>query len=190
MPKELKALIKQEETIGIYFHIPFCISKCPYCDFNSIAVSPIPEKEYTQALIEEIDYCMKYLLKRSEKMEVASIFFGGGTPSLFSPAGITKCIEKVLSFFSPGPDMEVTLEVNPKTADEKKLGELYEGGVNRLSIGVQSFQDRFLKTLGRAHDSCDAVRVYEDARSVGSTNISFDLFFGIPHQSLMIGKGI
>ncbi len=178
-------MIKQEEAISIYFHIPFCISKCPYCDFNSIALSPIPEKKYTQALIEEIDYCVKYPLKNLGKRKVASIFFGGGTPSLFYPDSIAKCIEKVLSLFSPGPDMEVTLEVNPKTADRKELNELCAGGINRLSIGVQSFQDKFLKNLGRAHDSSDAVRVLEDAKMVGFSNISIDLIFGIPDQTLI-----
>jgi len=181
-----------EDEIRIYIHIPFCVNKCLYCDFNSIAVSPIPEENYVQALIKEINTYAKS--KRSKLKEdafvqsvegqVTSIYFGGGTPSLFSADNIARIIKKVISNFTPAPDIEITLEINPKTADMKKLRNLKTKGVNRLSIGVQSFQDKFLKRLGRIHSSSDAVNLFEDARASDFSNINLDLIFGIPGQTL------
>jgi oxygen-independent coproporphyrinogen-3 oxidase len=194
-------LKSREEDIGIYVHVPFCISKCPYCDFNSIAVSPVPEEDYIKALDKEIDRYTKPLtvpfggepekggLKESVflekgKRKVASIYFGGGTPSLFSVDSIARVIDKIMSEFSSTSNVEITLEVNPKTAGMEKLDALYAIGVNRLSLGVQSFQDRFLQKLGRIHTSADAVNLFKDARSPGFSNIGLDLIFGTPDQSM------
>lgn len=190
---------EREEDIGIYIHIPFCISKCPYCDFNSIAVSPIPEENYIKALIKEIDSHTKPLTVRGKpakgelkeslflekrKRGVGSIYFGGGTPSLFSVDSIARVINKIMSEFSSTSHVEITLEINPKTADMEKVQALYATGINRLSLGVQSFQDKFLQNLGRIHTSADAVNLFKDARSFGFRNIGLDLIFGIPDQSL------
>ncbi|MFH2011146.1 MAG: radical SAM family heme chaperone HemW [Pseudomonadota bacterium] len=195
--------MKEEEEIGIYVHIPFCVAKCPYCDFNSIAVSPIPEVDYTKALIKEINSsCTKPLtlpfssstegrqgakkslfLEKNNK-KTTSIYFGGGTPSLFSVESIAKVLDRVMSEFSLTSNVEISLEVNPKTADIEKLKSLNTIGINRLSIGVQSFQDKFLQTLGRIHSSVDAVNLFNNARSSGYSNIGLDLIFGIPGQSL------
>ncbi|MFH1625889.1 MAG: radical SAM family heme chaperone HemW, partial [Pseudomonadota bacterium] len=188
---------KRDEDIGTYVHIPFCISKCPYCDFNSVVVSPVPEEDYVQALIEEIgayatprEYKFKEgglkesIPLKNGKRRVRSIYFGGGTPSLFSPVNIERVIDKIISEFSTTSDLEITLEVNPKTADVEKLEAFYTIGVNRLSLGVQSFQDKFLQKLGRAYGSADAINLPEDARSSGFDNIGLDLIFGIPDQTL------
>jgi len=194
-------LKKREEDIGIYVHVPFCISKCPYCDFNSIVVSPIPEENYIKALITEIDSYTKPLalpfegksakgeLKESLFLEkgkraVGSIYFGGGTPSLFSVDSIARIIDKIMSEFSSTSHVEITLEINPKTSDMEKLQALYTIGINRLSLGIQSFQDIFLQNLGRIHTSADAVNLFKDARSSGFSNIGLDLIFGIPDQTL------
>ncbi|MBI4619800.1 MAG: radical SAM family heme chaperone HemW [Desulfobacterales bacterium] len=190
---------KREEGIGIYIHIPFCISKCPYCDFNSMAVSPIPEENYIKALIKEIDSHTKPLTVRGKpakgqlkeslflekrKRGVVSIYFGGGTPSLFSVDSIARVINKIMSEFSSTSHVEITLEINPKTADMEKVQALYTIGINRLSLGVQSFKDKLLQNLGRIHTSADAVNLFKDARSSGFSNIGLDLIFGIPDQSL------
>jgi len=194
-------LKKREEDIGIYIHIPFCVSKCPYCDFNSIAVSPIPEENYAKALIKEINSYTKPLAvpfrgKPGEgglrgsvflekgKRRATSIYFGGGTPSLFSVDSIARVIDKIMSGFLSTSHVEITLEINPKTADMEKLHALYAIGINRLSLGVQSFQNKFLQNLGRIHTSADAVNLFKDARSSGFSNIGLDLIFGIPDQTL------
>ena len=190
---------EREEDIGIYIHIPFCISKCPYCDFNSIAALPIPEENYIKALIKEIDSHTKPLTVRGKpakgelkeslflekrKSAVVSIYFGGGTPSLFSVDSIARVIGEIMSQFSSTSNMEITLEINPKTTDMEKVHALYAIGINRLSLGVQSFQDKFLQNLGRIHTSADAVNLFKDARSSGFGNIGLDLIFGIPDQTL------
>jgi oxygen-independent coproporphyrinogen-3 oxidase len=194
-------LKEREEDIGIYIHIPFCISKCPYCDFNSIAVSSIPERDYIKALIKEIDSYTKPLavpfrgkpekgglrgsvFLEKGKRRATSIYFGGGTPSLFSVDSIARVIDKIMSEFSSTSHVEITLEINPKTADMEKLQALYTIGINRLSLGVQSFQNKFLQNLGRIHSSADAVNLFKDARSSGFSNIGLDLIFGIPDQTL------
>lgn len=180
---------EREEDIGIYIHIPFCISKCPYCDFNSIAVSPTPEENYVKALLKEVDNYTTDELKKSGflkkgKRRVTSIYFGGGTPSLFSIDSIARVIDRIMSEFSSTSHVEITLEINPKTADVEKVQALYAIGINRLSLGVQSFQDKFLQNLGRIHTSADALNLFKDARSSGFSNIGLDLIFGIPDQAL------
>jgi coproporphyrinogen III oxidase-like Fe-S oxidoreductase len=126
-------------SFGIYVHIPFCVKKCPYCDFNSYGVGKrIPEKEYTEAILKELDLYRESI----EGFPLSSIFFGGGTPSLFSPGSIREIISEVLEITSPLDSIEISLEVNPKTADLEKLRGLRDAGVNRISIGVQSFSKR------------------------------------------------
>lgn len=120
----------------------------------------------------------------NRKRAVGSIYFGGGTPSLFSVDSIARVINKIMSEFSSTSHVEITLEINPKTSDMEKVQALYTIGINRLSLGVQSFQDKFLQNLGRIHTSADAVNLFKDARSSGFGNIGLDLIFGIPDQSL------
>lgn len=164
-----------------------------------MAVSPIPEENYIKALIKEIDSHTKPLTVRGKpakgqlkeslflekrKRGVVSIYFGGGTPSLFSVDSIARVINKIMSEFSSTSHVEITLEINPKTADMEKVQALYTIGINRLSLGVQSFKDKLLQNLGRIHTSADAVNLFKDARSSGFSNIGLDLIFGIPDQSL------
>lgn len=127
-------------------------------------------------------------LKGSIQKEITSIYFGGGTPSLFSPDNAARIIDKIMSTSTSNSDLEITLEVNPKTVDIEKLKAFYAIGVNRLSIGVQSFQDRFLRNLGRVYGSDDAINLIEDARSSGFSNIGLDLIFGVPDQTLGLWK--
>ncbi|MGL4392475.1 MAG: radical SAM family heme chaperone HemW, partial [Fusobacteriaceae bacterium] len=158
---------------AIYIHIPFCIKKCYYCDFLSFANhGEVERKKYVDYLVREI------LLYPKNKYD--TIYFGGGTPSILEPSDIEKILE-VLDFDETA---EITLEVNPKTADRKKLSELKKIGINRLSIGVQSFDNKFLKILGREHDSQEAVKIYRTAREVGFKNISLDLMFSLPTQNI------
>lgn len=160
-------------------HIPYCVKKCPYCDFNSYGRGRlIPEKEYTGALLKEIALYRNFL----EGREADTVYFGGGTPSLFSPRSVAEVLEALSEIVCFSDDLECTLEVNPKTADREKLKGFRSVGVNRLSIGIQSFSDRKLKALGRIYDADDGRRVLEDATAVGFDNVSFDLMFGIPGE--------
>ena len=168
-------------TFGVYVHIPYCVKKCPYCDFNSYGVGRrIPEKEYTEAVLREIDSYEESI----EKLPLHSIFFGGGTPSLFSADSIGKIISKILETTLPLDSIEVSLEVNPKTADLEKLKALKDVGVNRMSVGVQSFSERKLKLLGRINTPDDSRRVLEDIIKAGFNNFNLDLMFGVSFETL------
>lgn len=166
--------------LGIYIHIPFCVRKCPYCDFNSIAVKSLPEERYVNALVDEIR-------SRAEEFKghaVETIYLGGGTPSLFSPSSISKILDEVTGHFTVTDDAEITIEANPNTVDHKKLSAFHALGINRLSLGVQSFNDDLLKVLGRIHTAPEAIVVFDQARAVGFENIGIDLIFGIPFQTI------
>lgn len=166
---------------ALYIHVPYCFHKCPYCDFNTYAVATIPEKEYISALLAELDF------RASEKgwrgREVQTIFFGGGTPSLFSPSSIRKVISTINRLFPVSEEVEVSLEANPGTITSDSLLGFREAGINRLSIGAQSFSQESLKRLGRMHTPDQVVMGVENARSVGFRNISLDLIYGIEEQS-------
>ncbi|HEY7535288.1 MAG TPA: radical SAM protein, partial [Thermodesulfobacteriota bacterium] len=151
-------------TFGVYIHIPYCIKKCPYCDFNSYGVGKlIPEKEYTDVVLREIDSYREVI----EKVPLNSIFFGGGTPSLFSADSIGKIMNEILKLTFPLDSLEVSIEINPKTVDLKKLKEFRELGVNRISVGIQSFLERKLKLLGRINTPRDSRAVLEDIIKAG-----------------------
>src|SRR3972149_10211796 len=168
-------------TFGVYVHIPYCVKKCPYCDFNSYGVGRrIPEKEYTEAVLREIDSYEESI----EKLPLHSIFFGGGTPSLFSADSIGKIINKILETTLPLDSIEVSLEVNPKTADLEKLKALKDVGVNRMSVGVQSFSERKLKLLGRINTPDDSRRVLEDTPPSRFNNLNRGLMFGVSFETL------
>jgi coproporphyrinogen III oxidase-like Fe-S oxidoreductase len=142
------------EPFSLYIHIPYCVSKCPYCDFNSHVVAEIPEKAYTVALIAELG---RYAgLDDWRGRPIQSIFFGGGTPSTFHPESIGKILERVAAQWPLVSECEITLEANPGTVDRANFFGYRACGVNRISIGVQSFQPRLLKFLGRVHSADEA----------------------------------
>lgn len=168
-------------SFGVYVHIPYCVKKCPYCDFNSYGVGKrIPEKEYTEAILKELDLYRGLI----EGFPLGSIFFGGGTPSLFSPESIGRMIDEISKVASPIDSIEVSLEVNPKTADLEKLKGLRDAGINRISVGVQSFSERKLKMLGRINTSDDSRRILEDTIKAGFKNFNLDLMFGVSFETL------
>ncbi len=170
----LKNMLKVFNT---YIHIPFCEKKCNYCDFTSFKFSSEISSKYVAYLLKEIElYKKKYDFSKIQK----TIYFGGGTPSLLS----IEDLKKILSNFNYDSNTEITIEVNPKTVDKEKLRKYKELGINRLSIGVQSFNNIFLKSLGRIHNNEEAEKIYYEARDLGFKNISLDLMFSLPNQTL------
>jgi oxygen-independent coproporphyrinogen-3 oxidase len=167
---------------AIYIHIPFCEHKCIYCDFYSI-ITKENVTSFLQALKKEINY---YADLHSSDRIVTSIFFGGGTPSLMSPHYISEIIELVKKRFKVSTDVEVTLETNPGTVEQTKLNEFNKIGINRLSIGIQSFDENELKFLTRIHDKQTAVDTVINAKDAGFENISIDLIFNLPGQTKKI----
>ena len=170
------------EPFSLYIHIPYCISKCPYCDFNSHVVSVIPEKDYTEAVVRELDH---YVIDSSwADRAVQSIFFGGGTPSTFKPASIEAILEHVSKRFHVQTNCEITLEANPGTVDRANFFGYRAAGVNRISVGIQSFQPRLLKFLGRVHSVGEGRTALDVVHQAGFENFSFDLIFANPGQTL------
>ena len=167
--------------LSLYVHIPWCVRKCPYCDFNSHAAGPeIPEQAYIQRLIADLQQDRPWAQGR----KLTSIFFGGGTPSLFSAAGIGQIIsaaEKIIGF---DEDIEITLEANPGTFEQEKFSGFRSAGVNRLSVGIQSFNTDHLLKLGRIHDGAQALSAIGTARKAGFENFNLDLMHGLSGQSL------
>ena len=160
---------------GIYIHLPYCITKCPYCDFNSYGTGgDFPESRYTNAVINEIDSYSSVLSNR----EVETVFFGGGTPSLFSSESIKQILDRIRVYSKLKPDAEISLELNPKTVDRNKLFKLKETGVNRLSVGVQSFSPRKLDFYGRIYEPADVENVLEWIQEAGFRNFNIDLIYG------------
>jgi oxygen-independent coproporphyrinogen-3 oxidase len=171
-----------ENPFSLYIHIPYCISKCPYCDFNSHVVPVIPEKQYTDTLQRELEYYSS--LNEWLNRPVQSIFFGGGTPSTFMSTSIGQVLDRVAALFPIEPNCEITLEANPGTVDQENFAGYRTAGINRISVGVQSFQPRLLKFLGRAHSATDARKSLDVVRAAGFENFSFDLIYANPGQSL------
>ena len=169
-------------SFSLYIHIPYCVSKCPYCDFNSHVVQEIPEQGYTDALLHELEYYGSSDDWRGRTVQ--SIFFGGGTPSTFHPNSIGKLLAWVAATFPIDADCEITLEANPSTVDSDKFFGYRDAGVNRISIGVQSFQPRILKFLGRVHSADEARKALEVVQHAGFDNFSFDLIYANPGQTL------
>lgn len=178
MPNILKT-----QPLSLYIHIPWCVEKCPYCDFNSHALkNSIPEYEYVTALLADLDNDIKRF--KLGQRPLFSIFIGGGTPSLFSAAAIKRLINGVLSRFAHHDAIEITLEANPGTVEADKFLGFFEAGVNRLSIGVQSFASDKLIKLGRIHDSVQAQTAAQLAAQSGVTSFNLDLMHGLPSQSV------
>ena len=167
---------------SLYIHIPYCISKCPYCDFNSHVVAEIPAAQYTDALLRELD---RYGASNEwQGRALQSIFFGGGTPSTFDPRSIGKILARVAATFPIGTGCEITLEANPGTVDRENFHGYRAAGVNRISVGAQSFQPRLLKFLGRAHTADEARQALETVKQAGFDNFNFDLIYALPGQTL------
>ncbi|MDD3765043.1 MAG: radical SAM family heme chaperone HemW [Nevskiales bacterium] len=170
-----------EIPLALYLHFPWCVRKCPYCDFNSHPLrGDIPEDAYVDALLADLDY---ELSDRPEHRPLVSIFMGGGTPSLFSARAIGRVLEGVERRLRWVEDIEITLEANPGTAEAGHFPGYRSAGVNRLSMGFQSLNDVHLKRLGRIHDRDEAIRAFERARRAGFDNINIDLMFGLPEQT-------
>ncbi|MCC6271836.1 MAG: radical SAM family heme chaperone HemW [Deltaproteobacteria bacterium] len=171
--------------LALYIHIPFCVSKCHYCDFNSIGLgrSAAPEGEYVAALGREIGRWAEALAPEV-RGGFDTVFFGGGTPSLFAPESIGKLLREARRLGPLEPGAEVTLELNPKTAAPEKMCGFREAGCNRLSVGVQTLDEGLLADLARAHDATDALQALEWAFAAGFERVSGDLMYGLPRQTL------
>ncbi len=166
--------------LSLYVHIPWCVRKCPYCDFNSHEhAGDIPEREYVAALLTDLQADLPLVKGRS----LQSIFFGGGTPSLLSAEAMAELLQGIQALIPFAADCEITLEANPGTAEAARFAGFRRAGVNRLSIGVQSFDDRHLQTLGRIHDATQARRAITMARDAGFDNFNIDLMHGLPAQT-------
>ncbi|BBA35735.1 oxygen-independent coproporphyrinogen III oxidase [Methylocaldum marinum] len=167
--------------LGLYIHMPWCVRKCPYCDFNSHAADgALPEREYVNALLLDLEQQTPLVAGRT----VETIFIGGGTPSLFSPDAIRDLLEGIRSRLTVAAAAEITMEANPGTAEIGKFEGFREAGINRLSIGIQSFHDAHLKKLGRIHDRREAGLAAGIAREAGFENFNLDLMFGLPDQTV------
>lgn len=172
--------------LGLYIHLPWCLKKCPYCDFNSHATATqkvdsyhIPEQAYVDALLRSIETNAALVKGRA----LHSIFFGGGTPSLFSAHSIGRILDAVTCQFSCVSNIEITLEANPSSFEIKRFADYKLAGINRLSIGVQSFNADSLQALGRLHDGAQAKKAIESAQHLGFTRINIDLMHGLPNQT-------
>ena len=173
----------QEPTaipLSLYIHFPWCVRKCPYCDFNSHeAKGSIPERQYIDALLSDLDHALPDIWGRN----IQSIFMGGGTPSLFSPECMDHLLAQLRARLNFSPQIEITMEANPGTAEQGKFSEFFAVGINRLSIGIQSFDNVQLQRLGRIHNRREAFRAVEIAHAAGFTNLNLDLMFGLPKQT-------
>ena len=166
--------------LSIYVHIPWCVRKCPYCDFNSHALrEELPESAYVDALMADLDAELPGIWGR----RIESVFIGGGTPSLFSPEALDRLLQGIRQRLPLRPDTEVTLEANPGTFEQARFREFRALGINRLSIGIQSFDDEMLERIGRIHNGFEARRAVEIAHQAGFDNLNLDLMFGLPGQS-------
>ena len=166
------------EALALYVHWPFCISKCPYCDFNSHVRSTIDQDAWRDALLADLAHEAQLLPGRT----LTSIFFGGGTPSLMDPATVAALIEDACHHWSPAADIEITLEANPNSVEAARFADLAGAGVNRVSLGLQSFDDRALAFLGRAHSAREGFAALETAQK-NFRRVSFDLIYALPNET-------
>jgi putative oxygen-independent coproporphyrinogen III oxidase len=167
--------------LSLYVHLPWCIKKCPYCDFNSheMAKSDVPEQRYIDALVADLEAALPLIWGRT----IHSIFIGGGTPSLFSPQAIDRLLGDIRARLRLEPDCEITLEANPGTFEKDRFRAFRSAGVTRLSVGVQSFNDAHLKALGRVHDRAQAIAAVEEAAQAFDT-FNLDIMYALPGQTL------
>ena len=168
--------------LSLYIHIPLCVRKCPYCDFNSHALrqsDELPERLYVDALLADLEADLPRVWGR----RVDTVFIGGGTPSLFSPAAIDRLLSGVRARLPLRPDAEITLEANPGTVEQGRFAEFRAAGISRLSIGIQSFNEQHLQALGRIHGRPEAIRAAQSASQAGFANFNLDLMYGLPEQT-------
>ncbi|HVY24065.1 MAG TPA: radical SAM family heme chaperone HemW [Steroidobacteraceae bacterium] len=167
--------------LSLYVHFPFCVHKCPYCDFNSHkAPSQIPEQAYIEALLQDLALD----LKGRPNLPLVSIFLGGGTPSLFSPESIAALLTGIKAKVAFAPDIEITLEANPGTIEHGQFAAYRAAGINRISLGAQSFNDTHLRKLGRIHSAKEITTAVEEIQRAGFDNFNLDLMYGLPQQTL------
>lgn len=167
--------------LSLYVHLPWCVRKCPYCDFNSHeARNAVPEQAYIDALIADLEQELPSIWGRP----IETVFLGGGTPSLFSPESIDRLLSQLRALLNLSPSAEITMEANPGTLEAGRFAAFRAAGINRLSIGVQSFNDALLQRLGRIHGAREAIAAAENAHAAGFEEINLDLMFGLPGQSL------
>jgi len=171
--------VSAAEPLAVYIHWPFCVSKCPYCDFNSHVRDKVDSARWTRALLADLDHYAEIVPGRA----VGSVFFGGGTPSLMPPETVAALLDRVRSHWDVMPDLEVTLEANPKSAEVARFQAFAAAGVNRLSLGVQALDPAALRMLGRAHDRSEAIAAIEHARA-SFPRFSFDLIYARPCQGV------
>jgi len=169
--------------LGLYVHFPYCLSKCPYCDFASTVAKEIPEERYAKAILAELELRLERFPQLAGR-SLESVFFGGGTPSLWDPGRVERVLRGITSHLPLADRAEVTLEANPGAADASRFEGFRAAGINRLSIGVQSFQARTLAALGRAHDGSAAESAFRAARKAKFANVSMDFIYGVHGQEL------
>ena len=167
--------VQQDSQIALYVHWPFCVSKCPYCDFNSHVRAEIDQDEWRDALLADLAYEARLLPGRT----LTSIFFGGGTPSLMAPSTVAALIEAARQYWPAADDIEITLEANPNSVEAARFADLADAGVNRLSLGLQSFDDAALRFLGRAHSANEGLAALDIAQK-RFPRVSFDLIYALP----------
>jgi len=173
--------VYQDIPLSLYVHFPWCVKKCPYCDFNSHALrDKLPEHAYVDALIQDLHQQIPQLPDRM----IQTVFMGGGTPSLISPTEIKRLMEAIKNSWRLAKGAEVTMEANPGTLDEASFEDYLSAGINRLSIGVQSFDNAALKKIGRIHSAEQALSAISRARQAGFNRINLDLMYGLPGQSV------
>lgn len=175
----MRAMSLSLPPLSLYVHLPWCVRKCPYCDFNSHEARAIPERDYLKALLEDIEEDLPLIQGRP----LSTIFFGGGTPSLMSADFYHRLLEALSRKLPLAPDIEITLEANPGTVEQERFAGYRRAGINRLSIGVQSFDAAQLRALGRIHGPDEALAAVEMARSAGFDNLNLDLMHGLPGQT-------
>lgn len=167
-----------KKPLGLYIHWPFCLSKCPYCDFNSHVREKVDQQRWRAALLEELEHAAQ----NQQDQHLVSIFLGGGTPSLMDPETVGALLERAKSLFHTTEDLEITLEANPSTVEAHRFKGFFEAGVNRLSMGIQSLDDKALSFLGRRHSAREALKALEIASTYFS-RFSFDLIYARPDQT-------
>lgn len=174
-------LLLRPPPLSLYLHFPWCVRKCPYCDFNSHQQNgQLPEREYVDALIRDLELDLPAVWGRS----LYSVFMGGGTPSLFSPEQMNRLLSEVRARLPIRPDAEITMEANPGTLEYAPMDEYRDAGINRLSVGIQSFDDDLLSRIGRIHSAAEASSAVRKAMAGGFDRINIDLMYALPGQSL------
>ena len=176
--------VKTMKTVGIYVHVPFCKQKCKYCDFISFQNCENYFDDYFECLKKEITEKANEINSENKEILIDTIYFGGGTPSIVCEKYIEEVLNKIYEYYNVSENAEITVEVNPGTVDKFKLEKYFEIGINRLSIGLQSTDDKLLKMLGRIHTYKEFENTYDLARKIGFKNINVDLMIGLPSQSL------